>query len=943
MRIVALLRLVSACALLPSALFAQFTISGVTDKATPYNNTVTFTINTQAGYSYDATLNWNPIAVGMPVVVNQPDFYELRVNATNTTTSAVTSQYLRFIVKASERVDTEWGLPPHVPFPVIQSSASEFAGAHLRLTIPASFPVGYSIPVVAWAVDDEDHAVRANAVLKNSGATLFQVKRGVGSGFVSHTNTSGTLNLNLDLGGALTTNVSVALETGVVWTAVSGILNGATVWTNNSRIQITSGTIVPAGSSLTVGEGTIVRVNTGVNVTNNGTITIDGTLANPVVFMPTTSAPWGGFVQHANNATFTAIGTIFTGSGADSCWFGGHGRTCGTSGIDSHRGEQALISLNGANCNLTMTDCAATYLAGQLGHSVRDTASKTYKITLTRFLMQRATSGGEFTKANFSMNDSAVMECPDDTVSFVDGDNDGLYIVGGTHGFTNTLFGWTKDDGIDSGGTDDGTTGFGKLDFQSCWFEATFHEGNSLSGYKNTFARDTVYFDCGQGIEDGYNAPTGRVDHCFFSMCEAAIRHGDNYPTIGNYDGRFTGTNCISIYNHRDLFGFNWHNPGGWTNSYDRFFVSNNFVSALDTNYPNNTLWNPANDGWRLGSLGGVARAGMGFGVRGQPTLAQLTDGLPVGLSRFCTNEVQADYDIDTTGGYHASGTIIFPAGLTRRFISLPTNVTGVLRVALRSPVNADITSPPFYIFPGSAPGATNATLVAKGSVWRFLDTGVNAGTAWRSNSFDDGTWNSGPAQLGYGDGDEATAVSFGPNSSAKYITTYFRHSFNVVDPSAYGTLAMWLLRDDGGVVYLNGTEIYRSPSMPQPPTAINYQTYATNQSIANAPADNTVDTATIAASLLPGANVVAVEIHQHDASSSDISFDFELTASLTPAPPRIQTIRFGDDLTLYWNNAGFSLEEADEVTGPWRIIADNTTVGTVSLNGTQKFYRLKK
>jgi len=38
--------------------------------------------------------------------------------------------------------------------------------------------------------------------------------------------------------------------------------------------------------------------------------------------------------------------------------------------------------------------------------------------------------------------------------------------------------------------------------------------------------------------------------------------NGDNYPTIGNYDGRFTGTNCISIYNHRDLFGFNWHNPG---------------------------------------------------------------------------------------------------------------------------------------------------------------------------------------------------------------------------------------------------------------------------------------------------------------------------------------------------------------------------------------------
>ena len=36
----------------------------------------------------------------------------------------------------------------------------------------------------------------------------------------------------------------------------------------------------------------------------------------------------------------------------------------------------------------------------------------------------------------------------------------------------------------------------------------------------------------------------------------------------------------------------------------------------------------------------------------------------------------------------------------------------------------------------------------------------------------------SGAAELGYGDGDEATVVSFGPSSSNKFITTYFRQSF---------------------------------------------------------------------------------------------------------------------------------------------------------------------
>ncbi|HEY0551054.1 MAG TPA: hypothetical protein VGF13_15725, partial [Verrucomicrobiae bacterium] len=329
--------LLGACALLPATVFGQFTITGVADKQV-VANTITFTVNTQAGFNYDATLNWKPIAAGVPVVVNKPDFYELRVNATNQNTSAVTSQYLRFIVNSSERVGTEMGLPPHVPFPVILSSPSEFAGAHWRLTIPPSFPAGYPVPIVAWAVNDQDHAVRANGVLKNSGAALFQVKRGVGSGFVTPPGSGDVLNLNLDLGGALTTNLNVALETNVLWTPVSGTLSGAIVWTNNSRIQITAGTTVPAGSSLTVGEGTIVRVNSGVDITNNGTVTINGTRQNPVVFMGTTSAPWGGFVQHAANASFTAVGTIFTGSGAQPCWFTGHECSSSISGIGSHRG-----------------------------------------------------------------------------------------------------------------------------------------------------------------------------------------------------------------------------------------------------------------------------------------------------------------------------------------------------------------------------------------------------------------------------------------------------------------------------------------------------------------------------------------------------------------------------------------------------------------------------
>ena len=49
------------------------------------------------------------------------------------------------------------------------------------------------------------------------------------------------------------------------------------------------------------------------------------------------------------------------------------------------------------------------------------------------------------------------------------------------------------------------------------------------------------------------------------------------------------------------------------------------------------------------------------------------------------------------------------------------------------------------------------SVLVPKGSVWKYLDDGTDQGTAWREPEFDDSRWKSGPAQLGYGETDQAT------------------------------------------------------------------------------------------------------------------------------------------------------------------------------------------
>src|SRR5687768_5175391 len=106
---------------------------------------------------------------------------------------------------------------------------------------------------------------------------------------------------------------------------------------------------------------------------------------------------------------------------------------------------------------------------------------------------------------------------------------------------------------------------------------------------------------------------------------------------------------------------------------------------------------------------------------------------------------------------------------------------------------------------------SVDQVLIPAGASWFFNDSGVDLGTAWRAPAYADGSWSSGFAQLGYGDGDETTVLGFGGNTSNRYITYYFRHSFLVTSPTDFATLTARLVRDDGAVIYLNGIEVARS------------------------------------------------------------------------------------------------------------------------------------
>lgn len=205
------------------------------------------------------------------------------------------------------------------------------------------------------------------------------------------------------------------------------------------------------------------------------------------------------------------------------------------------------------------------------------------------------------------------------------------------------------------------------------------------------------------------------------------------------------------------------------------------------------------------------------------------------------------------------------------------------------------------------------ATLVGAGAVWNYCDTGTNLGTAWRSAGFDDSGWPSGPAMLGYGDADglyPRTTNRFGPSDANKYITTYYRHGFQVDNPAAYSSLTLNLQRDDGAIVYLNGAEVFRSN---MPTGTVDYLTRASS-AVSGSDESAWLSTAVDPKTTLAGSNVLAVEIHQNAPTSSDLAFDLSLVAEPNLAPTA--TITRPADGTVLTTNAVLMAATAADLDG---------------------------
>jgi Glycosyl Hydrolase Family 88 len=223
--------------------------------------------------------------------------------------------------------------------------------------------------------------------------------------------------------------------------------------------------------------------------------------------------------------------------------------------------------------------------------------------------------------------------------------------------------------------------------------------------------------------------------------------------------------------------------------------------------------------------------------------------------------------------------------------------------------------------------GLTTSRVSSFGATWRYDDRGVDPGAQWMSPSFNDAAWRSGPAQLGYGDGDEATLLT---RTAPSQPSVYFRRHVTLAGPVTQAALRV--RHDDGVAVWVNGTLVFSEYVA----NGTGHAAYASATS-----QDNELSTGTIPLSpnpFLEGDNVIAVMIKQSNATSSDISFDFELTVTTAPSsgarvtvvsPNGGETLRPGSVHDIRWTSTGLGanvrLELSTDNGATWQPITAST------------------
>lgn len=240
---------------------------------------------------------------------------------------------------------------------------------------------------------------------------------------------------------------------------------------------------------------------------------------------------------------------------------------------------------------------------------------------------------------------------------------------------------------------------------------------------------------------------------------------------------------------------------------------------------------------------------------------------------------------------------------------------------------------------------------------WKFTTANLD-GKAWAAPAYNDTAWSGpgagllwvdirDPAVQPAGVEPKNTPMPANPVTSYPYTTYYFRTHFFLPTRTPDASLQFSTYLDDGAVLYLNGQEIERIRLAPAPAVIL-------NSTLANAfgctgdatCSDDFTLSAAAAARLVAGDNLLAVEVHNYSSRSPDITFGLALgILESVPAPLELTIGQPDGKTTLSWTRGGFTLQQADSLTGPWSDVPGPVISSPFvpTRTATVRYYRLRK
>lgn len=233
------------------------------------------------------------------------------------------------------------------------------------------------------------------------------------------------------------------------------------------------------------------------------------------------------------------------------------------------------------------------------------------------------------------------------------------------------------------------------------------------------------------------------------------------------------------------------------------------------------------------------------------------------------------------------------------------TNDTGDYWVVVSNTVSAVISPVArLTVYPN-----VSVPVIPLNQVWRYDQSGFDRGTDWTRLDYDDTGWPAGRGVLAQEDHPlitplTQTVLSLTNPQGARVVTYYFRTHFQFTNHPADVSLCFSNLVDDGALVWLNGSELFRYNLDPGPVSASTLAYDAGEGAF--------LVTNLLATNLVAGDNVLAVEVHQTALTSSDIVLGLALQSVpratgpvVVGLHPQHQVVHGGDPVSFQVEVAG--------------------------------------